>query len=114
VRASVRPADAKSGECALIDRHVEGWIQAFDHVTAMPKQISSTLCHLSTGAGFSVSVGASLISISVARPVLMTVPICASGAAWRPTTDLVDRMLTVTLPALTAQTRRPESEIAGR
>jgi len=70
----------------------------------------------STSAGFNLPVdpSGSPITISLARPILMTVPTGASGAAWKPRGDLLDRMLTVTLPPLTAATTKPESEVAAR
>jgi hypothetical protein len=82
----------------------------------MPKQISAALCRLSTSAGFNITFApqASPITISLARPILLTLPTATSGAAWKPTGDLLDRMLTVTLPPLTAETTRPEAEIAER
>ena len=90
------------------------WIQVFDHVTAMPKEVSSALCRLSGSAGYNIVRGSSPMTVSLARPILMTVPTGASGAAWTPRGDLLDRMLTVTLPPLTPETTRPESEIAER
>jgi hypothetical protein len=98
----------------LLRQATQSWIQAFDHVTALPKQVSAALCRLSTGAGFSLPVRGSLITISVGRPILMTVPTNASGAAWNPTSDLLHRMLTVTLPPLTEDTNRPEREMVEK
>jgi DNA primase len=40
----------------LLRQANHSWIQAFDHVTAVPKQVSAALCRLSTGAGFSLVV----------------------------------------------------------
>jgi hypothetical protein len=100
----------------VLRQATQSWVQAFDHVTGMPKQISAALCRLSTSAGFNlpVDLSGSPITISLARPILMTVPTGASGAAWKPRGDLLDRMLTVTLPPLTAATTKPESEVAAR
>jgi hypothetical protein len=98
----------------LLRQANQAWIQAFDHVTALPKQISAALCRLSTGAGFNLPVRGSLITISVGRPILMTVPTDVTGAAWNPTSDLLHHMLTVTLPPLTEQTNRPETEIVEK
>jgi hypothetical protein len=95
----------------LLRQAAQTWIQAFDHVTSMPKQISSALCRLSTNAAFNLLVGGSLITVSVARPILMVVPTGPSGAPWNPTGDLLSRMLTVTLPPITEETTRPEAEI---
>jgi hypothetical protein len=80
----------------------------------MPKQISAALCRLSTGAAFSLQLHGSPITITLARPILMTVPIGISSAAWKPTSDLLDRMLIVTLPLLTEETTTPESEVAEK
>lgn len=100
----------------LLRQANQTWILAYDHVTALPKQISAVLCRLSTSAGFNLAVDprGCPIMISLARPILMTVPTAASGAAWKPREDLLDRMLTVTLPPLTAETTRPEAEVAER
>src|SRR5262249_505443 len=98
----------------LLRQATQTWIQAFDHVTSMPKQISNALCRLSTNAAFNRLVGGSLIPVSVARPILLVVPTGPSGAAWKPTGDLLNRMLTVTLPPLTEETARPETDILER
>ena len=100
----------------LLAQARQTWIQAYDHVTAMPKEISSTLCRLSAGAAFNLPAGPkeSPIAVNLARPILLTVPTDAKGASWRPRPDLLDRTLTATLTALTAQDRRPQSEIEER
>jgi hypothetical protein len=98
----------------LLRQANQSWIQAFDHVTAVPKPISAALCRLSTSASFNLMVDGSPITVGLARPIVMTVPTSVAGAAWKPRGDLLDRMLTVTLPRLTDETTRPESEIADR
>lgn len=98
----------------LLRQAHQTWIQAFDHVTGMPRRISSALCRLSTCAASTHSLHGNPITVSVARPIVMTVPTDGVGAAWKPTGDLLDRMLTVTLPPLTEEATRPESEIAEK
>ena len=98
----------------VLRQATQTWVQAYDHVTSMSKQISAALCRLSTGAAFSLQFHGSPITISLARPILMTVPLGVCGAAWKPTSDLLERMLTITLPPLTEETTRPESEVVEK
>ena len=80
----------------------------------MPQQVSAALCRLSTRAALKVAVDGSPMTLSLARPILLTVPSSVSGADWKPKGDLLARMLTVTLPPLPAEATRPEWEIAAR
>ena len=116
LRAVLDPAEVPlatlPNKPAAVLRHAHrNWIQAYDHVTAMPREISSALCRLSTRAGYTLHEN---ISVNLTRPILLTTPTDEAGAAWKPPADLLERALTVTIPPLTAETRRPDEEIEAR
>jgi putative DNA primase/helicase len=91
-------------------------ILAFDHVTTMNPAVCTALCQISSGIALydPDSPCTDPILLRFARPVLLTTPADIGGNSWHPRPDLLDRTLTVTLPPLTPQTRRTESELWER
>src|SRR5579883_1079775 len=85
------------------------WIVAFDNLSHLPVWLSNGLCRLATGGGFGTRT---LYSddeetlFDAMRPVVITAieHIAARG-------DLIDRMLTVRLPAIARDKRKTEDEI---
>ena len=86
----------------------DNWILAFDHVSSLAPQVSDTLCRLAGGAGIACceSGHREPVQLWIKRPVLLTVT-----PAFTPSPDLVARSLSVTLPGLTAATRRSEQAV---
>jgi hypothetical protein len=66
----------------VLRQATQTWIQAFDHVTGVSRQISAALCRLSTSAAFSLAADPSRppITINLARPILMTIPPALPGS----------------------------------
>jgi hypothetical protein len=93
----------------LVHQARRHWILAFDHVSRRPSQaLAEALCRLASGTAFSAGDLKTHDHLCrLTRPLLLTVP----AGAFRLPPDLQDRTLTVTLPALTPQTRRPESDL---
>ncbi len=86
-------------------------VLAFDHVSTLSAQQTDLLCRLSSGAGFACREDGhrDLAQLWLKRAILLTVT-----ADFVPSPELAARALTVTLPELTAETRRPESELLAQ
>jgi hypothetical protein len=87
----------------------QNWVLAFDHVSGLAPQIPDALCRLSTGLGASLRESPSEtepLLQSYRRPVIFT-----ATSRWPPPPELAERALTVSLPALPATNRRPETEL---
>jgi putative DNA primase/helicase len=86
-------------------------ILAFDHVSTLSPQQTDLLCRLSSGAGFACREDGhrDLAQLWLKRAILLTVT-----ADFVPSPELAARALTVTLPELTAETRRHESELLAQ
>ena len=86
------------------------YILAFDHVSRLSPELSDALCRLSSGIAVATpdrsSDRAEPFQAHTRRPILLTV---TEDFALPPA--LAARALTVTLPALTAETRRPEEAV---
>ena len=85
------------------------WLVGFDNFSRVPPWLSDALCRLATGGGFATrelySDGEEKL-FDAMRPVLLNgIP----DLATRP--DLLDRSITVTLPTIAEDRRRPESEL---
>lgn len=85
-----------------------GWIPAFDNLSAVNADLSDQICRISTGGGFSKRANytdTDEVLINVCRPIILNgIPALAT----RP--DLADRAVTLTLPAMPPENRRPEAE----
>src|ERR1019366_6456328 len=77
------PFPSSAGQLLTLARL--NWVLAFDHVSTLTLKIADTFCRLTSGV----------------------------GAACPPPPDLAARALTVPLPPLTADTRRPDHEVAN-
>jgi hypothetical protein len=87
----------------------QNWVLAFDHVSGLAPQIPDALCRLSTGLGASLRESPSEtepLLQSYRRPVIIT-----ATSRWSPPPELAERALIVSLPALPATNRRPETEL---
>ncbi len=86
-----------------------GWVVAFDNLSAVPVWLSDALCRLATGRGLAVRElfsDAEETLFDAQRPVLFTgiEELATRG-------DLLDRSLVVTLPAIPEEARRTEGEL---
>ena len=82
---------------------------AFDNLSYVPTWLSDALCRLSTGGGFATRAlytDAGEQTFEVQRPVILT---GIEDLATRG--DLLDRVLALTLPAVSARARRPEADV---
>ena len=87
------------------------WLLAFDNLSYIPPWLSDVLCRLATGGGFSArelySDGEEVI-FEAQRPVII------NGIAELATrADLLDRAISLTLPALPESRRRTEDDFWG-
>jgi hypothetical protein len=83
-------------------------VVAYDNLSHVPAWLSDALCRLSTGGGFSTRelyTDAEETIFDAVRPVILT---GIEELATR--SDLLDRTLLVTLPRISEDRRRPESE----
>jgi energy-coupling factor transporter ATP-binding protein EcfA2 len=104
--AQITPTPRTSSQ--LLSSARQNWVLAFDQISKLTPQVSETLCRLTTGTGLSIREEGSRtpLQISLKRPILMTVT-----AEFDSLPDLAARAITVTLPALTPETRRAEQDI---
>ncbi|MBP2301954.1 hypothetical protein [Azospirillum picis] len=83
-----------------------GWVLGYDNLSFIDGDQSDWFCRIATGGGFATRAlytNNEEVLIDVCRPVLLNgIPALAS----RP--DLADRAVALTLPAMTAEARRPE------
>jgi hypothetical protein len=97
-----------SSAAQLLQLAATQWTLAFDHVSSLAPTIADTLCRLSTGVDVPVREPGhhELSHLWVKRPIILTV---TSRFSLPP--DLEAHAVTVTLPAITPQTTRPEPEL---
>jgi hypothetical protein len=106
--APFTPLPSSSRELLTLARL--NWVLAFDHVSTLTPQIADTLCRLTSGVGvaYRESGHSEPLQLFLKRPIMLTVT-----DRWTPPPDLAARALTVTLPPLTEDTRRPDHEVAN-
>ena len=84
-------------------------VLVYDNLSTLPRWLSNALCRLATGGGLSTRALYTNVDealLSACRPVLLTGIGDVVTAA-----DLLDRTLTVTLPAITPEERRTERDL---
>lgn len=89
-----------------------GWMLAFDNLSGLPDWLSDAFCRLSTGGGFAARelyTDADEVIFSAMRPVVLNGIDDVVGRQ-----DLVDRSLTVGLPAICDEHRQRENELWAR
>jgi hypothetical protein len=87
---------------------VNGWLLAYDNITAIPDWLSDSLCRLVYGGGFS---GRALFSNQERVTVQAQRPVILNGIEdFVRKSDLMDRTVTVHLPTITPKCRRAEDE----
>ncbi len=105
-RAPVRsePRDARD----LMIAANNGWIINLDNISGLPTWLSDALCRLATGGGFATRElyeNAEEVIFEAQRPVIL------NGIAEVATrSDLLDRSVVVTLPRISDDNRKAESE----
>jgi hypothetical protein len=99
------------GRDLMISAH-RTWVLAFDNLSAVREWLSDALCRLSTGGGFATRqlyTDVDEIVLDAQRPVILT------GIGDHSTrSDLLDRELLITLPAISEQARTTEREFWER
>jgi hypothetical protein len=93
----------------LIIAATNSWVVAFDNISSLPPWCSDALCRLSTGGGFSARelyTDSEEVLFDATRPVILN---GITDVATRP--DLLDRALTITLPPIPEEKRRPEAQL---
>lgn len=101
----IRPKDEETVMVATQN----AWVVAYDNLSAMPPWLSDLLCCLSTGASYTARTKYSDASETVMRakrPVLLT---SIEDIASR--SDLLDRMIVLTLPTIPEARRRTEQAV---
>ena len=96
------------GERDLMIAARNSWLLAFDNLSWLPRWLSDALCRLSTGGGFSTRqlyTDLDETLIDVQQPVLIN---GIAGVAVRG--DLLDRTISLELPAIPTDQRRPEGQ----
>lgn len=84
-------------------------VLVYDNLSPLPRWLSNALCRLATGGGLSTRAlytNVDEVLLSACRPVLLTGIGDVVTAS-----DLLDRTLTVTLPAITKEERRTERDL---
>jgi hypothetical protein len=117
LRALVDPSTAPlrttpRNEHDLYIAATSAWVVAFDNISNLQPWLSDALCRLSTGGGFSTRTlyeNREQELFDAMRPVILN---GISDVATRP--DLLDRAIVLTLPPISEESRRPESEVWGR
>jgi hypothetical protein len=88
----------------------QNWVLAFDHISALPPNLADALCRLSAGLGAALRETPRFESEPLLQyhrhPVLFT-----ATSRWSPPPELAERALTVCLPQLPPEKRRPEIEL---
>jgi hypothetical protein len=86
-----------------------GWVIALDNLSYVPDWLSDALCRLSTGGGFSTRAlftNDEEVLFDAKRPIILNgIDEVASRS------DLLDRAIVVSLPAIHEEHRRPESDV---
>ena len=101
----IRPKDEETVMVATQN----AWVVAYDNLSTMPPWLSDLLCCLSTGASYTARTKYSDVSETVMRakrPVLLT---SIEDIASR--SDLLDRMIVLTLPTIPEARRRTEQAV---
>ena len=96
------------GERDLMIAARNSWLLAFDNLSWLPRWLSDALCRLSTGGGFSTRqlyTDLDETLIDVQQPVLFN---GIAGVAVRG--DLLDRTISLELPAIPNTQRKPERQ----
>jgi hypothetical protein len=114
VRSLVDPSTAPlrttpRSERDLVIAATNSWCVAFDNISTLQPWLSDAMCRLSTGGGFSARelyTDSEEVLFDATRPLLLN---GITDVATRP--DLLDRALTVTLPPIPEEKRRPEREL---
>ena len=103
----IRPKDEETVMVATQN----SWVVAYDNLSTMPPWLSDALCCLSTGASYTARTKYSDAGETVMRaqrPVLLT---SIEDIASR--SDLLDRMIVLTLPTIPESSRRTEQEVTA-
>lgn len=105
--APVRAEPRESRDLVVAGRN--GWVVALDNVSRLSPWLSDDLCRLATGGGFGARelyTDAGEVLVDLQRPCIVTgiEDVCTRS-------DLADRALVVTLPAMPEDARRPEREL---
>jgi hypothetical protein len=114
VRSLVDPSTAPlrttpRSERDLVIAATNSWCVAFDNISTLQPWLSDAMCRLSTGGGFSARelyTDSEEVLFDATRPLLLN---GITDVATRP--DLLDRALTVTLPPISEEKRRPEAAL---
>jgi hypothetical protein len=100
----VEPASTRD----LMVTAVNGWLLAYDNITAIPNWLSDSLCRLVYGGGYS---GRALFSNQERVTVQAQRPVILNGIEdFVRKSDLMDRTVAVHLPTITPKCRRAEDE----
>lgn len=84
------------------------WVLAFDNLSGMPQWLSDAFCRISTGGGLAsrqLYSDATEVIFDFQRPIILN---GIDEVATRP--DLLDRSIVVTIPTISEQDRKRESE----
>jgi hypothetical protein len=93
----------------LFIQATNGWVQAFDNVSVLPRWLSDTLCRLATGGGFAVRqlyTDDDEVLFEACRPIVLN-----GIADMIDRGDLADRSVYVTLEPIPDKSRREEEEL---
>jgi hypothetical protein len=109
-RGSHRPPSKNDWDVAVAARHSR--VLAFDNLSGIPPWLSDALCRLSTGGGFATRAlytNTDELIIDFQVPVIVT---SVTKIIERP--DLLQRAVTITLPAISPEARRTEAELEAQ
>lgn len=98
----------KDGRDLMIGAN-NAWVMAFDNLSHVPTDLSDALCRLATGGGFATRQlyeNDEETILEAVRPVILT-GIEELGSR----SDLLDRMVLVSLPTILEENRQSESEL---
>jgi putative DNA primase/helicase len=104
--AELRTAPRDERDVLIAARN--GWMVGLDNLSFVDGDLSDTICRIATGGGFATRAlysNGEEFMIDVCRPVILNgIPALAS----RP--DLADRAVTLVLPAIPDEARKPEGD----
>jgi len=114
LRALVDPSTAPlrttpRNEHDLYIASTSSWVVAYDNISSLPQWLSDAICKLSTGGGFSTRTlyeKREQELFDAIRPVILN---GITDVATRP--DLLDRSITLRMPHIGEEDRKPESAI---
>jgi hypothetical protein len=96
----------------LLISAVNGWLLAFDNVSALPQWLSDSLCRLATGGGFATRA---LYTNNARSTIYAQCPVILNGIdSFVRKGDLADRSVFLYLPPILATGRRAEEEFWAR